>query len=107
MYIDKQFKYKNLDVILHRDLSRWFIPEDVETIKNHLAAEEGITPDSTIEINVSMGYDYGHITRVSMINPDGSAKIVAYYKFAGSHEELRSNIEEEDMEEEAPWCIRV
>lgn len=103
MYIDKRFKYKNLDAKLHRDLVEWFTPGDAEIIKKHLAAEEGITPDTTVEISSSIGYQYGYITRVSIINPDGSTKIVAYYKFAESGQILRNNISEEDMEEEAPW----
>lgn len=108
MYIDKRFKYKDLEVRLHQDLGRWFTPGDIETILKHLAAEEGLTPDSVIEISVSIGYYYGHITRVSMINPNGSAKIVAYYKFSESSDHLRNSIDDEDdMEEEAPWCIRV
>jgi hypothetical protein len=108
MYTDRRFKYKVLEVRLHQELGGWLTPGDVETILKHLAAEEGITPDSVIEISISIGYNYGHITRVSMINPDGSAKIVAYYKFSESSDHCRGTIDDEDeMEEEAPWCIRV
>lgn len=108
MWTEERFNYGNLDKVLRQNFNEWLTPEEGEMIKRHLAAEEGLTPTSIIEIGVSAGYKYCHQTRVTIIRPHGAPILVGVYKFSDSWANFRLNhSDDDDYEDEAPWCIQV
>lgn len=108
MWTEKRFNYIDLDKILRQNFNEWLTPEAGEFIKKHLAAEEGLTSTSIIEIGVSVGYDFKHQTRVTIIRPHGAPVIVGVYSFSDSWEDFcLSHEDDKDYENEAPWCIRL